>query len=204
MFWSFRSRFKICLRLASFGTGTSNVRGSRRRMALSTLWGRLVAPKTRTPSCVVIPSHKTKNSDLMVALAEFSNPSRGFKKVSSSSMKMMDGASFCARPNVAAISLLDSPNHLSMILESFTSMKMASASLANALASIVFPVPGRPYRSIPLGGWTNLFSAKRSGLLNGKTASCQSSCLMSSSPPMSSNELSNAIGSTTSSAMLVS
>jgi hypothetical protein len=34
-------------------------------------------------------------------------------------------------------------------------MKLAPASVATALASIVFPVPGGPKSKIPLHGWCN-------------------------------------------------
>jgi hypothetical protein len=56
-------------------------------------------------------------------------------------MKITDGASFRAKENVAATSLLLSPNHLSMIEDSLTLTNVARLSLAMALASMVFPVP---------------------------------------------------------------
>mmetsp|Transcript_11335 Transcript_11335/g.26275 ORF Transcript_11335/g.26275 Transcript_11335/m.26275 type:complete len:228 (-) Transcript_11335:74-757(-) len=197
-------RVRMDLRPSRSGRGIANDRGNRRKIARSTLCGRLVAPNTKIPSVVDMPSHRTKNSDLIVALAEFSNPSRGFKKVSNSSIKMMEGASFWANPNVAAINLLDSPNHLSMILLSLTSTKVASASLAMALANMVLPVPGFPYKRIPRGGCTNLFDPNKSGRFKGNTASCQSSFLIRSKPPISIKVISIDEGSTTSSAIMAS
>mmetsp|Transcript_7720 Transcript_7720/g.12787 ORF Transcript_7720/g.12787 Transcript_7720/m.12787 type:complete len:229 (-) Transcript_7720:125-811(-) len=181
-----------------------NIRGKRRKMAASTLCGRLVAPRTMIPEAVVMPSHRTKNSDFKVELALPSDPSRGFKKVSNSSTKIMAGASLWAREKVAAMSLLDSPNHLSIILDSLISTKVASASLATALASIVLPVPGFPYNNIPLGGCTSSLSPNKSGRFNGKTHSCHNSCLISSKPPISLKSVVNMLGSTTSSAIFCS
>ena len=73
--------------------------------------GRLVAPRTNTGETTIfvdIPSHKVKNSAFMAFPAEFSDPSLGFRKVSSSSTKIMDGANLRARLKVASINLLDS------------------------------------------------------------------------------------------------
>ena len=41
-------------------------------------------------------------------------------------------------------------------------MKLAPASVATALASIVFPVPGGPNSKIPLHGWWNTNQKKKS------------------------------------------
>jgi len=41
-------------------------------------------------------------------------------------------------------------------------MKLAPASVATALASIVFPVPGGPKSKIPLHGWCNTNQKKKS------------------------------------------
>jgi len=41
-------------------------------------------------------------------------------------------------------------------------MKLAPASVATALASIVFPVPGGPKSKIPLHGWCNTNKKKKS------------------------------------------
>mmetsp|Transcript_92391 Transcript_92391/g.188026 ORF Transcript_92391/g.188026 Transcript_92391/m.188026 type:complete len:277 (+) Transcript_92391:788-1618(+) len=154
---------RIWYRPFASGRSILNNLGRRLRIALSTWLGRLVAPKTMTgpplrlPSWlllfpeVVIPSQSVRNSALMAFPALFSAPSRGFKKVSSSSIKMIDGESLRARLKIASMSLLDSPYHLFMIFESLTARKVASASLAIALASMVFPVPGGPYNKIPPG-----------------------------------------------------
>mmetsp|Transcript_3210 Transcript_3210/g.8884 ORF Transcript_3210/g.8884 Transcript_3210/m.8884 type:complete len:222 (+) Transcript_3210:469-1134(+) len=189
----------------AFGRLISNIRGSRRRMASSTCLGRLVAPSTMTGPLdswlfpdVVIPSQRVRNSALMAFPALFSAPSRGFRKVSSSSIKIMDGASLLARLKMASMNLLDSPNHLLMILESLTARNVASASLAMALASMVFPVPGGPYNKMPPGACSNPDWAKSSGCWRGRTASSQISCFLSSSPPMSENPTEMSAGSITS------
>jgi hypothetical protein len=39
-------------------------------------------------------------------------------------------------------------------------MKLAPASVATALASIVFPVPGGPKSSIPLHGWCKIHNSE--------------------------------------------
>jgi hypothetical protein len=58
------------------------------------------------------------------------------RKVSISSMKTTLGASFLASWNVAVISLLLSPNHLFIIVNSCTLTKVAFDSLAMAVAEI--------------------------------------------------------------------
>lgn len=55
-------------------------------------------------------------------------------KLSISSMKMMEGCSFFAREKRAATSLLDSPNHLSVKVETCMLMKVAPDSFASAFA----------------------------------------------------------------------
>lgn len=52
--------------------------------------------------------------------------------------------SFLATEKMAATSLLVSPNHLLWTDDARMLMKTAPLSLASALASIVFPVPGGP------------------------------------------------------------
>ena len=44
-------------------------------------------------------------------------------------------------------------------------MKLAPASVATALASIVFPVPGGPNSKIPLHGWWNTNPKKKVSFL---------------------------------------
>ena len=206
-----RNRLRICIRLFMSGRPISNVRGSRRRMAESTSYGRFVAPRTITGRdssfrlSVVMPSHKVRNSLFMVLVALPSDESRWLRNVSISSMKMTDGASLRARLNVADTSLLLSPNHLSIMEERRTLTKVARLSLAMALASIVFPVPGAPYKRIPRGGVTRPETERnRSGRSKGRTTKSQSSVLMGSIPPTSRNVTAISFGSMTSSAIAVS
>jgi hypothetical protein len=43
-----------------------------------------------------------------------------------------------------------------MVFLPFIKKKKAPVSLATARAISVLPVPGGPYKSIPLGGWKNI------------------------------------------------
>mmetsp|Transcript_27981 Transcript_27981/g.41831 ORF Transcript_27981/g.41831 Transcript_27981/m.41831 type:complete len:127 (+) Transcript_27981:906-1286(+) len=126
-----------------------------------------------------MPSHNVRNSDFMLVVAEPSLESRWFKNVSISSIKMTDGANFRAKLKVPATNLLDSPNHLSIMEESRTLTKVALPSLAIALASIVFPVPGAPYKSTPRGGRTSPEAEwNKSGRKSGNTTKSHNSALM--------------------------
>mmetsp|Transcript_12556 Transcript_12556/g.35920 ORF Transcript_12556/g.35920 Transcript_12556/m.35920 type:complete len:312 (+) Transcript_12556:340-1275(+) len=206
-----RNKVRICILLFMSGRPISKVRGSLRRMAESTSYGRFVAPRTITGRdssfrlSVVMPSHKVRNSLFMVLVALPSDESRWLRNVSISSMKITDGASLRAKLKVADTSLLLSPNHLSIMEERRTLTKVARLSLAIALASIVFPVPGCPYNKIPRGGVTRPESERnRSGRSNGSTTRSHSSVLMGSIPPTSRNVTSISVGSITSSAIAVS
>mmetsp|Transcript_20065 Transcript_20065/g.46024 ORF Transcript_20065/g.46024 Transcript_20065/m.46024 type:complete len:244 (+) Transcript_20065:1025-1756(+) len=134
------------------------------------------------------PSQSVRNSDFIELTALPSVPSLCDRNASISSMNITLGANFRASWNVAEMSLFDSPNHLFMMVLSCTFTKVAWDSFAIALASIVLPVPGGPYSSIPLGGETNpLSDMNRSGRNNGKTTRSYISDLMSSIPPTSPN-----------------
>mmetsp|Transcript_50123 Transcript_50123/g.150879 ORF Transcript_50123/g.150879 Transcript_50123/m.150879 type:complete len:375 (-) Transcript_50123:46-1170(-) len=211
IFCFFRNNSNICSRESKFGRPISNVRGNLRRMAESTSYGRLVAPSTMTgrsasrAESVIIPSQSVRNSDFMVDVAEPSDESLWLRKVSISSINTTEGASFRARLKVALTNLLDSPNHLSMMLDRRTFTNVAPLSLAIALANMVFPVPGAPYSSIPRGGVTSPESERnRSGRRSGNTTRSHSSALMPSMPPTSLKAVVISPGSTTSSAMAVS
>ena len=91
------------------------------------------------------------NSAFIIAVTSWSPRLRSFKKESISSMKMILGWVFRAKLNSPATSLFDSPYHLFARAETAILMKVAPDSLASAFASIVFPHPGGPYRSTPLG-----------------------------------------------------
>ena len=68
-------------------------------------------------------------------------------------------------------------------------MKLALASLAIALAINVFPVPGAPNNTIPLGGLIPKCS-NFSGIVNGHSILSLSLSLTSSNPPTCSQETS--------------
>src|SRR5436309_1177001 len=71
---------------------------------------------------------------------------------STSSKKMMHGAAVFAFRNVSRTIRSDSPTHLLMNSGPRTEMKFASASVATAFASHVFPVPGGPKMMLHRGG----------------------------------------------------
>ncbi|BAS73233.1 Os01g0623550 [Oryza sativa Japonica Group] len=73
--------------------------------------------------------------------------------LSTSSMKMIAGASLAARLNKAWMHFSDSPYHFDVILAIEMFKKLAPAAFARALASIVFPVPGGPNSRTPLHGF---------------------------------------------------
>jgi hypothetical protein len=80
----------------------------------------------------------------------------------------MDGWTLRASENKPLTSLLLSPNHLEVREERGRLMNVAPLSLASALASIVFPQPGWPYRSTPRGAErSEPPAAKSSGYVNG-------------------------------------
>ncbi len=62
----------------------------------------------------------------------------------------------CSMPScvikISSLNGRDSPTHFEMSSGPLTEIKFTSLSLAKALASRVFPVPGAPDKSIPLGG----------------------------------------------------
>lgn len=74
------------------------------------------------------------------------------KRQSISSMNITQGDSFFASLNMLLTIFSESPNHLLFISEMDMFRKHAPDSVATALANIVFPVPGGPYRRIPLHG----------------------------------------------------
>ncbi|BAT94270.1 hypothetical protein VIGAN_08085300 [Vigna angularis var. angularis] len=70
--------------------------------------------------------------------------------LSTSSIKIIVGATFAASENRARTFFSSSPNHFEVMVDIETLMKLAPASFAIAFASIVFPVPGGPKSNIPL------------------------------------------------------
>ena len=72
---------------------------------------------------------------------------------SHSSIKIIDGFYSLARLNNALIIFSVSPTYLLTKVAAEISKKVASASVAHALARNVFPVPGGPYKRIPFQGF---------------------------------------------------
>ena len=103
---------------------------------------------------------------------------------SNSSKKMIEGDD-CLAFFISRTARSDSPTHFDIISGPLMLMKFACASLAIALASNVFPVPGAPNITIPRGGlipkWSN-----NSGLVNGHSTDSFNLLLTSSNPPISS------------------
>jgi hypothetical protein len=131
------------------------------------------------------------NSAFIMAVASWSPLLRSRRNESISSMKMIQGCVFRARPNNPATNLFDSPNHLFVNTDAAMLMKVAPDSLARALASIVFPHPGGPYSRTPLGAAKRVDDErKRAGYKSGMMTDSSNEVMMSSRPPMS-NELLN-------------
>jgi len=122
------------LRWDESGSLTLNRLGIRRRMAASMSLGRLVAPKTRILVSFVVlsPSHMLMNSAFIMPVTSWSLLLRCRRNESISSMKMMEGCSLRASENRAETSLLLSPNHLSVRVETCMLIKVAPDSLASA------------------------------------------------------------------------
>lgn len=155
-------------------------RTNRRRAASSISQGMFVAARTSTrlaspiflsfcsrPAAARCKSdHWMRNSVFDRREASFSVPDdRAESKESISSTKMMDGARALASPNKARTSFSLSPCHLDVSVDAETEKKVDLDSVATARASIVFPVPGGPKRSMPRAGSRR--PEKRSGRRNG-------------------------------------
>ena len=100
-------------------------------MALSTSFGRFVAPMTTTVHLLSVakPSHSCINCALIIAVASWSCWSLTRRRLSISSMKMMQGCSFSARVNTAPAIFCDSPYHLSVSEDMSRLRNLAPASL---------------------------------------------------------------------------
>ena len=102
-----------------------------------------------------------------------------------SSMNTILGWHFFASLNNPATSLLLSPNHLFVNTLAAMLMNVAPDSFASAFASIVFPHPGGPKSSTPLGAPSSGEDAKRWGKRSGKMTDSRREVMIGSSPPMS-------------------
>jgi hypothetical protein len=65
------------------------------------------------------------------------------------------------------------------------SLTLSASDLATALAISVFPQPGGPYKSTPLGG-SSWCSEKSSAYRNGSSTASRIASICPSSPPISS------------------
>lgn len=121
---------------------------------------------TKTPSNPLTPSisvriwHSTR-SDAVLELLPRLTP-----MLSISSKKMMDGAACLAFSNTLRMAFSLSPTYFDSNSGPWTAMKLILASLAHALAIIVFEHPGGPNIRIPFGG-LSLNISNNSGLSNG-------------------------------------
>mmetsp|Transcript_12816 Transcript_12816/g.32459 ORF Transcript_12816/g.32459 Transcript_12816/m.32459 type:complete len:252 (+) Transcript_12816:629-1384(+) len=127
-----------------------------------------------------------------------SRPLRSRKSASISSMKTMHGLILRASEKMARVSWFVSPTQLLIIVDGLRLMNAAPLSFATALASDVFPVPGGPYRRMPLGGPMRLPiplpRRKSSGCWMGYSTSSRSCSLISSSPPIDSKPPERSLG----------
>mmetsp|Transcript_8278 Transcript_8278/g.22079 ORF Transcript_8278/g.22079 Transcript_8278/m.22079 type:complete len:392 (-) Transcript_8278:1380-2555(-) len=174
------------------GRMTSMARSKRpgRVNAASSTSLRLVAPITTMPCC---SASKPSNSDsswftvVSRSSLPWPPPRRCLPTASSSSMKMMQGASLRAVLNTSLTRAAPRPMYISMNSEADDEMNATPLSPATALAMSVFPFPGGPTSSTPLGARAPL-SLKRSGARKKSTTS-SSSTLACSLPATSSKKM---------------
>ncbi len=194
-FWCMSKVSSCALLVFLWGRGMYCLRTNRRRAASSIPQGRFVAASTKTrctSSPVSLPAaalvrfdHCTRNSFLIRRDASFSpSRSRVPNKESISSTKIIDGAILRASWKSALTNFSDSPRYLDVKEEAEMEKNVDCDSVATALASMVFPVPGGPNKSMPRAGSRN--PLKRSGRRNGYTTASFNDFFASSNPAMSS------------------
>ena len=141
-----------------------------------------------TPSVVLKPSISTRSWLRVCSRSSCPPPMpapRWRPTASNSSRKMMQGAR--CRPVSNRSRTLDAPTptNISTKSEPLMVKKGTFASPATALARSVFPVPGRPTRSTPLGilppSFVNFLASCKKSIISSR------SCLASSQPATSSN-----------------
>mmetsp|Transcript_11900 Transcript_11900/g.17856 ORF Transcript_11900/g.17856 Transcript_11900/m.17856 type:complete len:202 (+) Transcript_11900:508-1113(+) len=148
--------FTIKVLACASGSGIYTRFSKRRRIAESSSQGTFVAPSTKTPlESFPTPSICTRNS-VLILLAESLSPSDlDPHRESTSSMKIIalpPGDSLAiSKRFLTSFSL--SPCHLLTRSEEETEKNVESASVATAFARYDFPVPGGPYKRIPLNGF---------------------------------------------------
>ncbi len=157
-----------------------------RRSALSSISGLLVAPRTRIPLEVSKPSISDKSWFKVCSRSSLPPPyllSRLRPMASISSINIMQGAFLVASLNKSLTLEAPTPTYSSMKSEPDREKKGTFASPATAFASSVFPVPGGPTKSAPLGSLAPICTYFP-GLCRKSTTSCKDS-LASSSPATS-------------------
>mmetsp|Transcript_41039 Transcript_41039/g.49325 ORF Transcript_41039/g.49325 Transcript_41039/m.49325 type:complete len:300 (+) Transcript_41039:122-1021(+) len=192
----FREWMLIMLtRLAVFGLGNSIFRSIRPglKSAASRISIRLVAMTTLMFCAGSNPSSWLRSSSMVRCTSESPPdppPSPRLEPMESiSSIKMMEGAASRAMTNNSRTIRLPSPIYFCTNSAPLTRMKVQSVWCATARASSVFPVPGGPYRSTPLGCATPNES-NNSGCLIGNSITSLISITCFSNPPIISYVLS--------------
>mmetsp|Transcript_210 Transcript_210/g.607 ORF Transcript_210/g.607 Transcript_210/m.607 type:complete len:394 (-) Transcript_210:614-1795(-) len=169
------------------GKGIYSRLTSRRRAASSSSCGRLVAPTTRTRSSRLVPAPSiwTRNSVLSLRELSWSESVRCVNRESISSIKITDGCINLATAKSARTSFSPSPTHFE-VSDDADMLKNFDPDLeATALPIIVFPVPGGPNKSRPLGG--PLSPLKISGLCIGQITASITHFFANLSPAISSH-----------------
>mmetsp|Transcript_7607 Transcript_7607/g.21620 ORF Transcript_7607/g.21620 Transcript_7607/m.21620 type:complete len:346 (-) Transcript_7607:39-1076(-) len=182
--WILRMSWRLC----SLGLGNSIFRSMRpgRSSAESRMSSRLVAMRTLMLLLASNPSSWFSSSS-MVRCTSLSPPPeppsmRALPMLSTSSMKMMEGACSRAITNSSRTMRLPSPMYFCTSSDPETRMKVQSVWCATARASSVFPVPGGPYKITPLG-WAMPSASNSSGCLMGSSITSLISLICSSRPP---------------------
>ena len=182
---------RIASRPFTSGRSTTTWRSKRpgRSRAGSRTSGRLVAARRISPLELSKPSISTKSWFRVCSRSSF--PwilfTRLFPMASSSSMNTMQGAFSRAWRKRSRTRLAPTPTNISTKSEPEILKKGTPASPATALASRVFPVPGGPTKSTPLGIFPPM-SVYFSGVLRKSTTSTSSS-LASSTPATSAKRV---------------
>ncbi len=128
---------------------------------------RFVAPMANTSPRSPTPSSSVRSAATTESVTLFVDDPRTGARASSSSKKMIEGATVFARANTSRTPRSDSPTHLSRSSAPLTEKNAAPLSWARARMTNVLPVPGGPWRRIPFGASIPM-RAKRSG-----SVSCQ-------------------------------
>mmetsp|Transcript_19582 Transcript_19582/g.55206 ORF Transcript_19582/g.55206 Transcript_19582/m.55206 type:complete len:205 (-) Transcript_19582:122-736(-) len=176
---------------SALGKLTRTLFSSRLNMASSKSQGKFEAARRKTWSCVSRsrPSIWISSSVFMRRLPSCSPspPPRALIRESSSSMKMVVGWWCRARSNNTRMSFSESPRHFDTTVEAEMLKNVVSHSVATALASSVFPVPGGPKRSTPFQGAKS--PVKSWGYFSGMTTASLSNALAWPRPTMLSQEI---------------